>query len=139
MSEGAERVVFGATVQPDGRLKPDAVNETKGKLARRMKGQHVTVTVSRFVKPKSNPQLALFHGPVLEAWSDFCGYDPAEMKRELKRAYLIPQLVVARLTGEEIKEMPSLSDLNAEEMNTFLERCLREGRQLGITFRLDEN
>jgi hypothetical protein len=41
---------------------------------------------------------------------------------------------VSRLTGEELKELPSLRDLNVEEMTAYLERCLREGRQLGITF-----
>lgn len=136
MSDGRDYIVYSATITEDGRLKPDAINQTRGRLAK-WKNRHVNVTVSRYVKSKTNPQLALFHGPVLQGWSDYTGYDPDETKRELKRAYLIPQLVVARLTGEEITEMPSLRDLNAEEMTTFLERCLREGRQLGIVFAVD--
>jgi hypothetical protein len=132
-SESGERLIFAATVQPDGRLQPDAVNATAGRLAR-WKGRHVTVTVSRFVRPKSMPQLALYFAAVVPPYADYCGYDPDEMHKELKRAYLVPQLVVSRLTGEEIKELPSLRDLNVEEMTAYLERCLREGRQLGITF-----
>lgn len=136
MSDGAEQIVFPATIDQRGGFRPDRVNETRGRLAR-WSGRRVTVTVSRYVKSKSNPQLALFHGPVLHAWSDFTGYDPDEMKRELKLAYLKPQLEISRLTGEEAMLLPSLADLTAEEMSTFLERCLREGRQLGIAFEVD--
>lgn len=128
--------MFGATITPQGQIHPDAVNATAGRLAR-WKGRHVTVVVSRYVKPKSNHQLALFHGPILDAWSDFTGYDPDEMKRELKRAFLAPRLELSRLTGEEVRELPSLGDLNVEEMTVFIERVLREGRQLGIRFALD--
>lgn len=135
-AEGSERIVYSATVTPQGLLHPDAVNATAGRLAR-WKGKHVTVTVSRYVKSKTNPQLALYFGPVLDAWCDYTGYDRDEMHRELKRAYLVPQLVVSRLTGEEMKEMPSLRDLNTEEMTTYLDRVLREGRQMGIEFKVD--
>jgi hypothetical protein len=135
VTERSERIVYGATVQPDGRLKPDAVNQTAGRLAR-WKGRHVTVTVSRFVKPKSNPQLALYfmEGGVLDCWAEFSGYDRDEMHKELKLAYLAPRLAVSRLTGEEVKELPSLADLNVEEMSEYLERVMREGRQVGIVF-----
>ena len=128
--------MFGATITDAGLIHPDAVNQTAGRLIR-WKRRHVNVVVSRYVKPKSNPQLALYFGPVIEAWCDFTGYDPAEMDTELRRAYLAPQLAIARLTGEETKERPRLRDLDVEEMTVFLERVLREGRQLGITFRLD--
>lgn len=136
MPEGSEKIVFSATVTPQGTLKPDQVNATAGRLAR-WKGRHVTVTVSRYVKSKTNPQLALYFSQVVPTWAEFAGYDPDEMHKELKRAYLVPQLVVSRLTGEEIKEMPSLADLNVEEMSAYLERVLREGRQQGIQFDVD--
>jgi hypothetical protein len=132
-SEGSERIVYPATISPQGEPVPDSPNATAGKLAR-WKNRHVTVTVSRYVKPKSLPQLALYFSQVVPPYADYCGYDPDEMHKELKRAYLVPQLVVSRLTGEEMKELPSLRDLNVEEMTAYLERCLREGRQLGITF-----
>lgn len=136
-----ERVVFPATVDEAGVIKPEKVNETRGRLQRFMpkKDRRVTVTVSRYVKPKSNPQLALFHGPVLHAWSEFCGYDPPEMKRELKKAFLAPQLQLSRLTGEELTVLPSLADLNEEEMRVFLDVCIREGQQRGIEFGLDRS
>ena len=36
---------------------------------------------------------------------------------------------------EEIKTLPSLRDLDEEQMSTYLDRCIREGQQLGISFR----
>lgn len=139
MSDGMERVTFTAYVDESGEIRPEKVNETKGRLQRFVpkKDRRVTVTVGRYVKPKSNPQLALFHGPILSAWSEFCGYDLYEMKRELKRAFLKPQLAVSRLTGEETSELPSLADLNVEEMTKFLDVCIREGHQRGIEFAID--
>lgn len=138
MREALDRIVFGATITDRGAILADFVNSTAGRLAK-WKGRHVTVTISRYVKAKSNPQLALYfmEGGILHAWSEFTGYDPDEMHRELKRAYLVPQLVVSKLTGEEMKELPSLKDLNVEEMSTFIDRILREGRQMGIVFNID--
>lgn len=133
--EGREALVFAATVTAQGVILPDAPNAAAGKLSK-WGGRHVTVSVSRYVKPKSQPQLGKYFADVLPAWADFCGYDEDEAHRELKRAYLVPQLVVARLTGEEMKELPSLRDLNEDEMRVFLDRCIREGQQLGITFRI---
>lgn len=140
MNEATERYVFTGTVDEKGHVKPDAVNQTRGRLAR-WKGKRVTVTVARYVKPKTNPQLGLYfrEGGILDAWADFTGYDRDEMHRELKRAFLKPQLVVSKLTGEEVSEFPSLADLNVEEMSAYIDRVLREGRQTGIEFDLRES
>jgi len=136
VSDGSERIVFSGVVTPDGKVRPDAVNVTRGRLAK-WNGKHVTVTVSRYVKSKTNPQLALYFGPVLEAWSDWTGYTLDEMDDELRRAYVSPQLAIARLTGEETTERPRIRDLTAEQMTVYLDRVLMEGRKLGIEFRLD--
>lgn len=136
MSDGLERITYSAVIDDKGRLRPDEVNQTAGRLVK-WKGRHVTVNVTRYIKSKTNPQLALFHGPVLQAWSEYTGYTLDETKHELKLAFLKPQLEVARLTGEEIKTLPSLASLNVEEMTTFLDRVLREGRMLGIEFPMD--
>ena len=140
MGEGTEKIVFSATIDAQGRLHPDAVNATAGRLAK-WKGRHVSVSVSRYVKPKTNPQLGLYFrdGGILDAWVDYCGYDRDEMHKELKRAFLAPQLAVSKLTGEETKELPSLADLNVEEMSTYISRVVREGRERGIMFDLDES
>ena len=132
--------MYAATITPQGQIHADAVNATAGRLAR-WKGRHVTVVVSRYVKSKTNPQLGLYfrEDGILDCWAEFCGYDRDEMHKELKLAFLAPVLAVSRLTGEESKILPSLADLNVEEMSTFIERVLREGRQLGIRFNVDQS
>lgn len=135
MSEVADAIVFPGQVDEKGHVRPDEVNATRGRLAR-WKGRRVTVTVRRYVKSKTNPQLGLYFRKegILDCWADYCGYDRDEMHMELKIAYLAPVLAVSKLTGEEARVLPSLADLNAEEMSAFLERILREGRQRGIEF-----
>lgn len=139
MTEGLERVTFSAVVDEQGEIKAERVNEARGRLSRFVpkKDRRVLVTVSRYVKPKTNPQLALFFGAIVPAWCEFTGYEPDEMDTELRRAYLAPQLAVSRLTGEEITERPRIRDLNAEEMATFIDRVLKEGRLLGIEFDME--
>jgi hypothetical protein len=136
IDEGSDRIIFAGTVDAKGHVVPEQVNVTRGRLAR-WNGRKVTVTVTRYIKSKSNPQLALYFGPVVAAWSDYTGYDLREMHHELKRAYLPLHAVVSRLTGEERQELPSLADLNSEEMSAYLDRVIREGRQVGIEFSLD--
>ena len=135
MGELSSAIVFSGKVDDKGHVKPDEVNATRGRLAR-WKGRRVTVTVRRYVKSKTNPQLGLYfrEGGILHAWSDYCGYDRDEMHAELKRAFLAPVLAVSKLTGEETRELPSLADLDAEQMSTYISRILREGRQRGIEF-----
>lgn len=138
--EGQESLVFAATVSPQGQLIPDAPNATAGKLSK-WKGRHVTVNVTRYIKPKSQPQLAKYFASdgILANWAEYCGYDPGQMHKELKLAFLKPQLEVSRLTGVESNIIPSLADLDVEEMRLFLDTVLREGRQMGITFRDDRS
>lgn len=136
MNDGEERITYSGVVTPQGQIHADSVNVTAGRLSK-WKGRHVTVTVSRYVKSKTNPQLALYFGPVLDAWMDYTGYTKDEMDRELRLAYLKPQLEVAHLTGEEVSERPRVRDLNVEQMTVYLDRVLMEGRQMGIQFKLD--
>lgn len=137
MSEGSESIVFTGRIDEKGKVHPDEANRTRGRLAK-WKGRRVTVTVRRYVKSKTSAQLGYYfmEDPpgVLHCWADYTGYDPDEMHVELKRAFLAPVLVLSRLTGEERMELPSLADLDVEQMSNFLERVLREGRQRGIEF-----
>lgn len=136
MSEGSESIVFTGRIDEKGKVHPDEANRTRGRLAK-WNGRRVTVSVRRYVKSKTLPQLGLyFREPdgVLACWSDYCGYDRDEMHVELKRAFLAPVLAVSRLTGEETRELPSLAALDVEQMSAFLDRVLREGRQRGIEF-----
>ena len=143
MSEGSERIVFPATITDRGVIHPDAVNATAGRLAK-WKGRHVNVAVTRYVKPKTNPQLGLYfrRGGILDAWADWIGDDREAAHKDLKDAFLVPILSVVmrvnKITGEERPETPSLADQNAEVMSAYIERLLREGAQRGIVFDLSE-
>lgn len=136
-----ESIGFDGVVDDKGHVKPNHVNAVRGRLAR-WKGRRVSVVVTRYIKSKSNAQLALFHGPMLVAASEYHGYPLKEMKFEFKLAYLVPFLprdrcyFVSKLTGEEVFVMPSLADLNAEEMGDFLTRvkahCDKYDIELGL-------
>lgn len=136
-TETGERFMFSASVDSVGTIHPDEPNRTRGRLAA-WNGQRVTVTVERYVRPKTDDQMGYYYARsgVLDCWAEYCGYDREEMHRELKLAYLDPILAVARLTGEEKLVVPSLADpaVNIEVVSAFLERVIREGNQRGIEF-----
>lgn len=143
MSEGSEAIVFTGKVDEKGHVKPDEVNRTRGRLAR-WKGRRVTVTVKRYVKPKTLPQLGWYFAEgwgILDCWADYIGDDREAVHRDLKDAFLVPILVTAgklprisKVTGEIVNDTPSLSDLTSEEMSKYIDRVLREGAQRGIVF-----
>ena len=140
--KGTERVTLTGEIDERGKVRLDNPNAAHGRLARFVPkvDRKVSITFTRYVKSKSNPQLGLFfrQNGILDCWAEYCGYDRDEMHKELKRAYLAPQLAVSRLTGEEVKEIPSLADLNVEQMSAYLDCVIREGQQLGIRFDLSE-
>ena len=133
MSEGFETFTFAGVVDQTGHVQPDQPNVVRGRLAK-LKGKKVNVAVKRYVQSKSNSQLQLFHGPLIEAWSEYTGYDPDEMKFWLKHEFGLWEPAVNPMTGEETKKLKSLADYTHEEMSTFVERCIREGCHLGIEF-----
>jgi hypothetical protein len=143
MSEATARVTFSAVINESGTIIPDEPNKVRGRLSRfcPKKNRRVTVTVTRYVPPKSQPQLGLYFrdGGILDSFAEFVGDDRDAMHRDLKRTFLAPQLVLSRLTGEQVPEIPSLADLNEEEMSAFLNRGLMEGRKMGVTFECDQS
>lgn len=130
MSE-SEQFQFGAKVGEDGRFTPDEANRVHGRLAR-WKGKHVLVTVSRWVKPKTLPQLAYYFSTILPTWAEYAGEYEREWHRELKRAFLPAKVVVSKLTGEERHEVASLKDQTSEQMSGFINRCLEESAKQGL-------
>jgi hypothetical protein len=136
VGDGEDRIIFSGVIDPKGHVQPDRVNETRGRLAK-WKGRKVTVIVSRYVRPKTNPQLATYFGPILDAYCDYHGYTKDEMDQELRMAYLAPQLRVSKLTGEEVSFYPRIRDLNVEQMSEYLDRVIREGHLMGLVFAID--
>jgi hypothetical protein len=149
VSEGSEAIVFSGKVDEKGHVKPDEVNRTRGRLTR-WKGRRVTVTVKRYAKPKTSPQLGLYFmaGGILDCWADYIGDDRDGAHADLKRAFLVPVLEdpeigdlgllsrVSKITGEEEGCLPSLADLTSRQMSAYLDRVIREGAQRGIVFDL---
>ena len=125
------RLVFEATIADDGKVKPAQVAATSVRL-QRWKGHKVLVTVSRWVKPKSQPQLGYYFAAIVPFWSEHTGYELDEMHVELKRAYLAKVRVVSRITGEETWETPSLADASSETMGEFITRCIKEAALQGV-------
>jgi hypothetical protein len=130
MSEEA-RLVFEAQITEDGRIKPLQV-AAAGVRLQRWRGRKVLVTVSRWVKPKSQPQLGYYFSTIVPFWSEHTGYEQDEMHVELKRAYLAKVRVVSRITGEETWETPSLAGLSSEKMSEFISRCIKEAALQGV-------
>jgi hypothetical protein len=124
MSDQA-RIAFEAEVDDKGRIHPQGAQVIRARLAK-WKGRKVLVTVARFVKNKTLPQLGYYFDVIVPIWADHAGYDEDEMHTELKRAYFPKRREVSKLTGEECDELPSLADATASEMSTFLDRVLRE-------------
>lgn len=138
--------MFAGTVTDKGHVKPDQVNATRGRLAR-WKGRRVTVTVTRYIKSKTNPQLGLYFrfGGLLDAWCDYIGDERRAVHHDLKEAFLRPIIEespeptrVNKITGEETPKELSLADLNVEQMSAYMDRVIREGAHLGIVFDLSE-
>jgi hypothetical protein len=140
----SEAIVFSGTVSELGKVLPDKPNVVRGRLAR-WKRRDVTVTVTRYIQPKSMGQLGKYFvkGGVLDCWAEYIGDDRESVHHDLKEAYLVPLLTpeqlealthVSKITGELVRRTPSLADTSLEQMSAFLERVLREGAKNGIEF-----
>jgi hypothetical protein len=129
--ESKAKIVFDAVIEHGGTIRPAHFQETHARLEK-WHGKHVTVTVERFVKSKSNPQLAYYFGVVVPLWSEHSGYEEDEMHTELKKAYLPRRREFAKLTGELVDDIPSLAEITVEEMSRFLDRVVKEAALQGV-------
>ena len=130
-AEGRAKVVFDAVIEHGGTIRPAHFQATHERLEK-WHGKHVTVTVERFVKSKSNPQLRFYFGVVVPLWAESAGYEEDEMDIELRKAYLPARREFAALTGELVEYIPGLSKLTVEEMSRYLDRVIREAALAGI-------
>jgi hypothetical protein len=130
----AESITFDADCDSTGKIHPIGVRALRARLARwaGKKGRKCTVTIQRHFSRKTNPQLAYFHGPLIDHYSEYTGYEKDEMKWELKDAYLPKVPKVNHLTGEESMVTPSLRDVSKEVMTEFITRCLKEADLMGL-------
>lgn len=80
---------------------------------------------------RSDAQNRYWHGIVIPAFAEHCGYDAAEMKDALALE-LLPKEVVDLKTGE-VRTVPGhTSALNTKEFNDLIERAQRLGAEMEI-------
>jgi len=95
------------------------------------RGANVLVTVKVHRETRSSAQNRFYHGVVIPAFVDHCGYTAAEAKDALALE-LLPREVVDVKTGE-VKTVPGhTSQLNAKEFNDLIERAQQLGAEMGI-------
>ena len=89
----------------------------------------VSIRVNR--EKRSNAQNKFWHGVVIPAFAEHCGYEFDEMKDALALE-LLPKEVVDVKTGE-VRIVPGhTSELNTKEFNELIERAQRLGAEMGV-------
>lgn len=98
---------------------------------RGFKRGQVLATFKAYRPTRSSAQNRFWHGVVIPAFSEHCGYEIAEMKDALA-LQLLPKEVIDMQTGE-VRTVPGhTSDLNTKEFNDLIERAQRLGAEMGI-------
>ncbi len=87
-----------------------------------LEGQVVTEIIGKYQGPKTNPQLAYFHGVICVLASEASGYTREEVKGLLKGKFLTKY--IKSPTGEEVAWVPSLTDLRKDVMSQFIDECI---------------
>ena len=131
MSPSADEVTVAALIVPGKHgLELEIGEEARTELVRsiRLFRKHgaVTVRVREGREPKSLKQLKYLHGKVFRDMAEYTGNDIYIVKWEMKKKFLTRQREVVDLeTGEVMMReyVPSLADLNSDEMNTFIDEC----------------
>lgn len=73
---------------------------------------------------KTKRQNAFFHGPVVDAYSEYTGYTKTEAKYMLKKYFGVNRLVKDKNTGKQELMIRSIAKYKKEEMSTFLDRVM---------------
>lgn len=106
-------------------------SEAVRRIMRGFKRGKVLATFKAYRPSRSSAQNRYWHGVVVPAFVDRCGYTFTEAKDALALE-LIPREVVDVKTGE-VKTVPGhTSDLNTKEFNELIERAQRLGAEMGI-------
>lgn len=101
------------------------------RMMRGFKRGTVLATFKAYRETRSSAQNRYYHGVVIPAFAEHCGYEFAEAKDALALE-LLPSEVADVKTGE-IKTVPGhTSSLNVKEFNDLIERAQRLGAEMGI-------
>jgi hypothetical protein len=114
----------------DGRIALDDKPAYETAVRRLREGDSVVIRIEPAAKQRSIKQNAFWHGTVIPAFVEHCGYEFAEMKRVLALE-LIP-VTVHKLDGSTVTVPGHTADLSTTEFNDLIERAQRLGATLGI-------
>lgn len=95
----------------------------------------VIVTIEKTHATRSLAQNAFWHGVIVKAFSDHCGYRPREMHEVLKLQLLPVKRLIQNTHGEVVCEVivaGSTATLNKIEFSDLIERAQQLGAELGI-------
>jgi hypothetical protein len=96
-----------------------------------LKGKRVDLTIEPQKSKRSLDQLAYLFGVVYRCIADTTGDSVPEIHEVLKRKHLAPQ--IATFNGKEYKIPGSTTKLNVSQMMEYIEKCVMEANELGIT------
>ena len=95
------------------------------------RGASVLVSVSVHRETRSRAQNRYWHGVVIPAFAEHCGYTSAEAKDALALE-LLPHEVIDIKTGE-VRIVPGhTSQQNVKQFNDLIDRAQRLGAELGL-------
>lgn len=118
-------------IDENGDLKPIALVAFRQAMKRFARPSRVSIRVELERPKRSSAQNRFWHGIVIPAFAEHCGYEFAEMKDALALK-LIPREVTDMTTGE-VRIVPGhTSNLNTKEFNDLIERAQRLGAEMGI-------
>jgi hypothetical protein len=100
-------------------------------LAAFPEGTVVTLSIATPTQKRSDQQNRFWHGFVIPAFSERCGYEFEEMK-DILALKLLPREIVDFESGE-VRIVPGhTSKLTVAEFNDLIERAQRWGAELGV-------
>lgn len=114
-----------------GELKPVALVAFRQAMKRFPDGARVVIRVAVERQKRSNSQNRFWHGIVIPAFAEHCGYEFEEMKDALALK-LLPKEITDMETGE-VRIVPGhTSELNTKQFNELIERAQRLGAEMDI-------
>lgn len=131
--------LFSHAIVKDGKVTPDNPEYFKG-MFKQFNGKHITVTVGRYRKPRSNEENNYYFGVVVKMIADDIGEESENVHESLKSLFLT-DIRYIKVRGKLVKitKVKSTTDLSTLEMEDYLERIRRWASELlGIVIPLPE-
>lgn len=118
---------FVGTVDKHGHLEID-LRELIASQMRALAGSTVTISITKFVRKRSDNQNRFFHGPFLTACvlmyhdAGNIDMDDEAVKEDLKELFGLRHAAVTRPDGTVVRPLKSTADYTTIEMEDFMEK-----------------